>query len=140
MRRKPTLRRIVFELIEPRLLMASISGTVFNDLDGNGLRNSEPALANWTVFLDQNRDHVLNNGEASTTTNGSGQYTFTELQPANYTVAQVVPPGWQQTYPGASGGLAPAFGQSTTIPTASRLARDSDAVRSAIAAVSNLTS
>jgi hypothetical protein len=51
-------RRLLLELLEDRtLLTVSINGTVFNDLNQNGLRDgNEPALAGATVFLDQNHD------------------------------------------------------------------------------------
>ena len=39
--------------------LGSISGTVYDDLNGNGVNNSEPGLANWTVYADLNANGVL---------------------------------------------------------------------------------
>src|SRR5437899_3036688 len=49
-------RRLQLEALEDRtLLTTSISGNVFNDLNHNGLHDSnEPGLAGTTAFLDQN--------------------------------------------------------------------------------------
>ena len=43
----------------------TISGTVFNDTNGNGANNSEPGLSGWTVYLDSNNNGAL---DAGTTT------------------------------------------------------------------------
>lgn len=54
------LRRAVLETVERRLLLASVSGTVFNDLNGDGTRQSnEQGLAGWGVFVDFNRNGTL---------------------------------------------------------------------------------
>jgi hypothetical protein len=53
----------------------SFSGTVFNDLNGNGVQDAgEPGLAGWTVWLDDDRDGIFNNNEPSATTNANGNY------------------------------------------------------------------
>jgi hypothetical protein len=59
----------------------------------------EPALANWTVYLDLNHNGKLDPGEPSTTTDALGHYALTNLAPGTYTVAEVPQPGWQQTAP-----------------------------------------
>ncbi len=79
---------------------SSISGTKWNDLDGDGVRDAnEPGLENWTIYLDQNQNGQLDNGEISTTTDANGDYTFTDLTPDTYHVAEVLQGGWKQTYP-----------------------------------------
>ncbi|WP_103123724.1 Calx-beta domain-containing protein, partial [Nostoc cycadae] len=79
---------------------AEIRGTVWNDVNGDGIKgNDEPTLPNWTVYLDTNNNNLLDAGETSTLTNSQGNYTFNDLRPGNYTVAQVVQDGWKQTYP-----------------------------------------
>jgi hypothetical protein len=84
---------------------ASITGTVWNDADGDAVRDvGESVLTGWTVFLDANRNRVRDSGEGSTTTNSNGIYTFAGLAGAQtYYVTTQVPAGWQQTYPGAGG-------------------------------------
>ena len=82
---------------------AEIRGTFWNDLNGNGLRDtSETSLTNWTVYLDANSNGQLDTGERSTQTDGSGNYRFDDLRPGTYNIAEVLQPGWKQTFPGVS--------------------------------------
>ncbi|MEZ6097972.1 MAG: SdrD B-like domain-containing protein [Pirellulaceae bacterium] len=81
-------------------LETSIHGMKWDDLNGDGLRTAnEPGLANWTIFIDRNDNGMLDLGEVSTTTDPSGSYWFMDLSPNQYVVAEVMQPGWQQTYP-----------------------------------------
>ena len=83
---------------------ASLAGTVYQDTDGDGTHDAgEPGLADRTVFLDTNGNATLDDGERSSESGGDGGYLFTGLLPGSYTVLQVVPTGWVQTAPGASG-------------------------------------
>ncbi|HEV3082404.1 MAG TPA: PKD domain-containing protein, partial [Gemmataceae bacterium] len=59
----------------------------------------EPGLPNWTLYLDNNHDGQLDNGEPSTTTDANGNYAFYNLAPGSYTVAEVQQPGWTQKAP-----------------------------------------
>ena len=80
--------------------VASISGEVWNDADGNRINSAaEPGLSDWTVYLDTNGNGELDTDEISTQTNVDGTYHFSDLDPGTYNVAQVVKPGWQQTFP-----------------------------------------
>jgi hypothetical protein len=79
--------------------LASLSGQVWNDIDGNAINNSEPKLSGWTVYLDSNNNGQLDTGETSTQTDTNGNYSFINLRPGTYNVAQIVQTGWQQTYP-----------------------------------------
>ena len=89
-----------------------IHGTKWNDLDGNGSRDSgEAGLAGVTIFLDQNNNGVLDTDEPSTVTSGddvetpqdeTGSYQFTDLSAGTFTVAEVVPTGYEQTFPSVS--------------------------------------
>jgi protocatechuate 3,4-dioxygenase beta subunit len=79
---------------------ANIYGQIFNDIDGNGqLEVGEAGLADWTVYLDPNNNGLLDEGEQSTQTSSNGSYAFYSLVPGTYTVAQVLRPNWQQTFP-----------------------------------------
>ena len=78
---------------------AGLSGRIWHDINGNSSDDTEPPLANWTVYLDTNNNHQLDAGEISTLTDASGLYSFMDLRPGIYNVAQVVPAGWHQTYP-----------------------------------------
>lgn len=82
----------------------SISGIKWNDLNGNGVREPDEAgLEDWTIYLDQNQNGKLDTGETFTITDAEGNYSFTDLKPDTYTVAEVLLPGWKQTFPGGSG-------------------------------------
>jgi hypothetical protein len=71
----------------------SITGSVYDDLNGSGLKGaSEPPLGGWTVYLNGTRSAV-------TTTNVSGTYVFDDLPTGNYVVTGALPPGWIRTYP-----------------------------------------
>ncbi|MFM7437007.1 MAG: Calx-beta domain-containing protein, partial [Snowella sp.] len=78
---------------------AELKGTIWNDIDGNAINNSEPKLSGWTVYLDSNNNNQLDTGETSTQTDTNGNYNFTNLRPGTYNVAQIIQTGWQQTYP-----------------------------------------
>lgn len=72
----------------------AIGDRVFSDLDGDGIQDgNEPGLGNVTVTL---RD-ANNNIVATTTTDGSGNYQFTNLSAGNYTVTVTPLAGFQLT-------------------------------------------
>jgi uncharacterized protein YkwD/uncharacterized protein (DUF2141 family) len=76
----------------------SIRGRVFNDLNGNGHRNSgETGLEGETIFVDANLNGVLDTGESSTTTLADGSYSFTGFDAGDYRVAEIIPAGWRLT-------------------------------------------
>jgi protocatechuate 3,4-dioxygenase beta subunit len=75
----------------------SIHGTKWHDLNGDGKKDSnEPGLKDWQIEL-------TGDATLSTTTDSLGNYRFTQLAPGNYTVAEVLQTGWEQTYPPAPG-------------------------------------
>ena len=80
--------------------LATISGTKFNDIGGSGtLQPGDPGLAGVTVFLDLNNDDTLDRGDPSTTTDGNGNYRFSNLRAGTYVVREISPTGWVQTTP-----------------------------------------
>lgn len=86
----------------------TISGVKFNDLNGNGTNDAEPALANWTI--------TLNPGAAVTQTDVNGIYTFADLADGVYTVCETQQAGWLQTFPATDpGNCAGGNGYSVTI-------------------------
>lgn len=59
------------ERIEPRLLLASIAGKVFEDIDGNGTQEAgESNLSGWTIFLDTNSNNQLDTTSISVSAGG----------------------------------------------------------------------
>jgi len=97
------------------LEIGTISGTKYEDMDGNGMRDpGVRGLADWTIFLDEDDDATLDwtdgdgdgqwdagEGEQWTTTLSNGTYMFTALTPALYHPAEVQQAGWVQTSPPA---------------------------------------
>ncbi|NJO44636.1 MAG: S8 family serine peptidase [Oscillatoriales cyanobacterium RM2_1_1] len=76
-----------------------LSGTKWNDTDGDGVQGEvETGLEGWTIYLDDNSNGELDEGEISTTTDADGHYSFT-VQSGTYTVAEVLQTGWEQTAP-----------------------------------------
>ncbi|HUP80118.1 MAG TPA: putative Ig domain-containing protein, partial [Pirellula sp.] len=66
----------------------------------------EPGLKDWRIFLDQNSNGSIDTGEPSTLTDADGNYSFTNLSPGTFTVAEVSTPPtvvagatWIQTAP-----------------------------------------
>jgi hypothetical protein len=86
---------------------ATISGHVYYDYAVNSRRddNVDIGVGGLTVFLDSNKNGVLDPNEPSTTTSSSsdpelaGGYRFTNLYPDNYVVRLVKPKGYEQQSP-----------------------------------------
>jgi protocatechuate 3,4-dioxygenase beta subunit len=76
------------------------TGTAYVDTNGNGTRDAgEPALANWKVDLINSGGTVV----ATAITGSNGHYTFKNVAPGAYTIAEEVHAGWVVTQPGAPG-------------------------------------
>jgi len=92
----PAARGVYIGLDFGNFQLVTVSGNVYNDLNGNGTQDSgEPGLKNWTV-------DVINAGGtvvASAVSNAQGNYTIPNIGPGSYTVAEVVQSGWIQTQP-----------------------------------------
>jgi SdrD B-like domain len=88
--------RLDVEGCESRKLMsgATISGTAFQDLSGNGTFTDDAALANVTIDLYRSGSSAV---FEHASTNSSGNFSFTGLAPGNYTVQQVLPKGFLPT-------------------------------------------
>ncbi|HEY9690604.1 MAG TPA: Calx-beta domain-containing protein [Oculatellaceae cyanobacterium] len=82
---------------------AEIHGQKWHDIDGDSVKDAgEPGLHSWNIYLDTNSNGQLDSGETSTVTDSNGNYSFTDLRPGIYTVAEVQQPGWKQTFPGVN--------------------------------------
>jgi hypothetical protein len=82
----------------------SIDGTVYTDITGNGLTSDDTPLSGVVVDLYKNLDNGVLGPEdgapiATVTTGANGQYSFTNLPPGGYIVAEVVPNNYIETAP-----------------------------------------
>ncbi|MGE3780881.1 MAG: M36 family metallopeptidase, partial [Pirellulaceae bacterium] len=85
-----------------------LSGVVFSDVNGNGVRDgNEAGIPNVTMFLDLDGDAQLDPLEPTTVTGQDGSYRFDVFVPGSFAVAQVVPTGYQQTTPRTGNGTIP---------------------------------
>ena len=83
-----------------------VLGTVWNDLNENGSRESgEPGLEGFTVYLDNNNNAQLDAEESSTTTDANGDYSFDGLANGSYQVRQVLDFGWRNISGGNTSSL-----------------------------------
>ena len=68
------------------VIASSISGSVFDDLDHDGIKDSnEGALANIRIYLDKNDNGIDDAGETSVLSDSSGKWSFI-LPAGSYTV------------------------------------------------------
>ncbi|HET6879120.1 MAG TPA: SdrD B-like domain-containing protein, partial [Pirellulales bacterium] len=81
----------------------SITGTVFNDTNGNGtLDSGETGVAGRTVFLNNDNTGAPDASNPSTVTDANGNFSFSGLAAGTYKVDEVTPAGATITTPAAS--------------------------------------
>jgi len=92
-----------FKDCDPVIELGSICGIKFNDIDGDGQKQSnEPVLSNWTINLAYN--NAAGAPQTLTTTTGTdGSYCFNNLMANTYTVSEGQLGGWNQTAPANPG-------------------------------------
>lgn len=74
---------------------AAISGSIWNDANGDGARDAgEAGIAGRTVILDDDGDGQLDAGETFAVTGADGGYEFAGVAPGVHHVTQVLPQGW----------------------------------------------
>ncbi|MCC6511947.1 MAG: hypothetical protein IT423_22810, partial [Pirellulaceae bacterium] len=84
-------RAFLLEVLENRQVMAGdITGTVFNDLNANGVDDpSENGLPGWTVFVDTNSSGTYNPGEPFAVTDDKGKYGIAGVPAGTVTVYEI---------------------------------------------------
>ena len=81
-------------------LPVTITGTKYDDLNGNGQRDAnEPGLAGWTILLSDANGNPL----ANTLTDTVGNYSFSNLGPGTLVLSEQQQAGWVQTAPASPG-------------------------------------
>lgn len=109
------IRATIFraEPLEPRLLLASISGVVYNDVNADAARNPfiDPGLGGWTVYVDGNENGVFDGSEFNAASAPGGAWSITSAAfrtRETYHVRIVNQAGWRPTEP-APGEYAVSF-------------------------------
>jgi hypothetical protein len=75
-------------------ILGDITGLVFDDVDADGSRgNGENAVPGVTVFLDADRNGVLDAGEVSVQTDAAGLFRFVDLAGGDFRIAALAPSG-----------------------------------------------
>lgn len=118
-RRSRHLTRALVDPLEPRLLMTTISGTVYNDLNGNRNRDAgEPGLSGWVVYETRISNGAITSSSLRCVTDATGYYRltynfFSFLRPGRAYIRVATPAGWQLTEPSAGEYVTPLFGTTT---------------------------
>jgi SdrD B-like domain len=82
-----------------RALAGMVTGVKFNDVNGNGVRDAgEPGLSGVTIQLTDAAGVIR-----TTTSGGTGEFSFANVAAGAYVVSEVVPGGFIQTAPAAPG-------------------------------------
>ncbi len=90
--------------------VGSVHGTKWNDINANGARDQgEPGLAGVTIYVDFNENKAFDTGELSVLTmeddpqtqeDETGNYWIEDLELGTWSIREVVPDGFTQTFPG----------------------------------------
>ncbi len=85
------------------LILGSVSGAVWDDVNGNGIRDTapttEPGSSGWIVFVDVNGDRVVDAAEPQAITAADGTYTISGVTPGSVTIVIQSRSGWHATSP-----------------------------------------
>jgi large repetitive protein len=85
-----------------RQINPDITGTAFIDTNGNGVRDTgETGATNVYIYADLDGDNRPDLGEPSARTNESGVYTLRLVTPGTFAIREVLPAGFEQTFPSA---------------------------------------
>jgi hypothetical protein len=86
---------------EPPQQVATITGKVWNDANGDASSPDESGLGGWTVYAEPSNaaDGQWDANEPSVVTDANGVYALDSLAPGTYLVREVLQAGWEQTYP-----------------------------------------
>jgi hypothetical protein len=95
---------------------SSISGVVFNDANGNGVKdNGETGRGGITVYIDANNNGKFDEAEDCTMSLANGNYSFEEVFTGTYKLREVLPANWKQTSPANNAALTVAVAKSQSV-------------------------
>lgn len=101
----------IYTAISKVAAKGSVSGSVFNDADGDGIFDAaEQKLSGWSVQLSRE-----GSGAQSFTTSAEGTYAITGLCDGKYTLKEQVQSGWKQTLPTNNGSYTITIDKGTVI-------------------------
>jgi hypothetical protein len=93
---------IAFSTAVAQVPLGTVTGTLFDDLNGNGTMDAgEGGLPNQVVFIDENNDGKFDPGDPFALTDASGAYTITNVPAGNIVVRESVPIGFRVDAPAA---------------------------------------
>lgn len=107
---QPDVTAVISEAIPVRILpaeplLSQITGRVFADQNGNGIRDlAEPGLAGVSLYLDQDYDGTRDTNEPVAISDEGGRYTFTGLRSGIYVARAEAPEGFARSSPTAASG------------------------------------
>ncbi len=105
-----TPARAIVEPLEPRRLLAAISGNVFLDTNNSFVQEpGEVGAASRLVYIDSNDNGLRDAGEPFRIADANGVYAFTGLDAGTYALRQEIPGGSSQTFPRVDGAPASKF-------------------------------
>jgi uncharacterized delta-60 repeat protein len=91
--------------------VASISGVVFNDRNGDGKQEAgETGIASRTVYADLSNSGHFETGDPYTITNSQGKYTLTGLPAGPLLIRQILPSGQRESTPAYGGAFHVTLG------------------------------
>jgi hypothetical protein len=100
---------------------ATVSGTVFRDTNGNGVRDSgEPGVASAMAYLDANNSGVRDPDELTALSSSTGAWSMTRLPAGQFTIRQVLPPN---SYAEGEAGVAAVANVASSGTVSANLAR-----------------
>lgn len=78
----------------------SVSGVLWHDANGNGLQDSsEVCLSGWTVYVDVNRNGLVDGTDIQTLTSSVGGYTLAGVAYGTSIISEVIPSNFVGTNP-----------------------------------------
>ena len=96
-------------------VQANITGRTFVDTNGDGLPDpAEGGLADVFIYIDLDGDNRPDLGEPNTKSSANGTYNLNFPGPGTYTIRQVIPAGFEQTFP--EGGEHTVVFDGTSLP------------------------